>query len=850
MNKLEKEILESEMGLYSKGASDKDALDAEDARNAEDTPEDGELEDVSDKDSELLDMSAVQLKIDDEYLGKEESDEMLKYGYQEKLDLSSLSSDEETEPVSETKKEQDCARLYQETAHLLETGEIDISDGISLLKKNASDGHAMSWVYLGQLYSNKSGGMFNPAMAFECYKNASDADLGEGHYDLGLCYISGFGCDKDDERAAECFSAGARKLNADCICALGMCYEFGQGCDVNYEYAVTLYEKGYELGHPTAANNFGGCLFHGNGIKKDTERAISVYKEAAMMGSSNALCRLGEIYEAGRAAERDIKAAFEYYKASADSKNPIGLYSLARCYKDGVGVKQDLNKAFKYYNRSAMLGYDPAKYEAGQMSLKGLGTKKNYGAAYKYFVSAAECGFAAAEFEAAKCLFDGTGAMKDRERAYMYYCSAYESDEKNRANAAYRIGLCHLRGFGAEKDEGLAFEWFLTGAKLKDPNALYMLGECYYFGVGTSVDEACAADCFIRAEEIINESGADKNEYVSLLMSLALCFEKGIGTAADPKRARSIYKAASESGRPDALFQMGRAAVYGIGMKAEYPAARQYFLRSARSGYAPAMLMMGIFSDEGRGVAQNKSDAQSWYLKTVNAEGLAQISAYDFPDRFSEGVKAHTEAKIKAQYKLGMLIASSDKTVKGYTEAFGYIALSASMGYTQAQTEIARIYALGGDLTQYFEDPQALSDRSGEAGDMPPDKNVLSEAMNKLGDTFFDGKHSLKKNEVAAARCYRFASELGNTDACYSYGWCLRHGVGVRENDAEAVKWLKMAADRGNANAAYSYGLCCEEGSGTGVRNRREALYYYRMAANSGHGDAAERFVTLSERDE
>ena len=97
---------------------------------------------------------------------------------------------------------------------------------------------------------------------------------------------------------------------------------------------------------------------------------------------------------------------------------------------------------------------------------------------------------------------------------------------------------------------------------------------------------------------------------------------------------------------------------------------------------------------------------------------------------------------------------------------------------------------------------------------------------------------------------YKFSAELGMVDACYSYGWCLRHGVGVNENDAEAVKWLKIAADRGNSNAAYSYGLCCEEGAGTGIRNKREALYYYRAAAMSGHLEAAQRYMILSDRDD
>jgi len=194
-------------------------------------------------------------------------------------------------------------------------------------------------------------------------------------------------------------------------------------------------------------------------------------------------------------------------------------------------------------------------------------------------------------------------------------------------------------------------------------------------------------------------------------------------------------------------------------------------------------------------------------------------------------------------------LAVQDKTVQGYVQAFEHISLAASMGYTPAHNEIAKIHSSGGDLPSYFEGPLFTPDGQVDSNDDIDDKNVLAEAMCKLGDTFFEGKN-LKKNEAAAARCYRFAAELGNMDAAYSYGWCLRHGVGVHENDYEAVKWLKMAADAGNSNAAYSYGLACEEGSSTGVKNKREALYYYRMAASAGHRDAAERFLRLSERDE
>ena len=196
-----------------------------------------------------------------------------------------------------------------------------------------------------------------------------------------------------------------------------------------------------------------------------------------------------------------------------------------------------------------------------------------------------------------------------------------------------------------------------------------------------------------------------------------------------------------------------------------------------------------------------------------------------------------------------MLIPHCDRSTQGYIEAFENISLAAAAGHRAAQDEIARIYLYGGDLKNYYEDDPARDLTYIEDDQGSVDKSALANALNKLGDAFFDGKGLVKKNESAAAKCYKTAAELGQNDACYSYGWCLRHGVGVRENDVEAAKWLKKSADGGNINAAYSYGLCCEEGVGTGIRNKREALYYYRLAAASGHTDAAERYMLISERD-
>ena len=364
------------------------------------------------------------------------------------------------------------------------------------------------------------------------------------------------------------------------------------------------------------------------------------------------------------------------------------------------------------------------------------------------------------------------GTVKDRATAYKYYCRAFDGDSENRAGAAYRLGLCHLKGIGTAKNEKKAFEWFETGSNEGSAEATYMLGECYYFGVGVAADAETAVEHFLKAEKVANSITEDTERFVPLYLALGKCFEMGIGTDKDPVRAIGLYKKAAESDVDEALYQAGRAITQGVGMKAEYAAARPLILRAARQGYIPAMLMMGVFADEGRGMRQSDDDARSWYFKAANTEIDDQMSAHVFPDRFAEKIKLITGSKIVTQYRLGMMIGKDNSNPENVLKAFECISLSASMGYAPAQHEITRIYACGGDLLQYYNSADFMPESRFDRHEDAPSKETLGDDMNKLGNAFFDGEVALKKDENAAARCYKIAAELGHIDASYNYGWC------------------------------------------------------------------------------
>ena len=767
----------------------------------------------------------------------------------DELDMSSIISAEEDAEENEQTEEpeqavRDAESLFERTIAMMRSGEIDTDSAIKLLSKAAADGCDSSALYLGSFYSDPNNENYNPTLAYDNYLLAAKLGSAEGHYKVGICISSGFGCDRNDALAVELFSRGAEGDHADCIFALGTCLEFGIGCEIDYHAAAHFYERASELGHADATNNLGGMYFYGHGVPEDKEHAITLYKKAAELGSSNAECRLGICLEEGLLGFTNAVEAFKCYKRSAEKNNPFALYRLALCYDNGIATEQNFARAYSLYCRAARLGSAQAMYEAGKMSLHGRGTKKDLTTAYKMFLSASST-LPVAEYELGNCLFEGLGTVRNRVGAYTRYLGAFEKDP-SLADAAYRLGLCRLKGLGCDVDTEAAYDYFAEGARLGSKEAAYMKGECEFFGVGTECDQTLAVSSFVLATQ---DDGNTNRVGVHALISLGLCYERGLGVQADVKEALRIYKKAAALGDANAMYRTGILMFTAPELKEEYSSARIFVLRAARKEHLSAMLTMGNFAAGGKGVPRSPDDAIRWYTKAVTTDIPTAPALFDFPERFETASRAAVRSKIEAQYRLGMISARRNSSPQELIKAFESLALAASMGHEKAQTEISKIFVSGGDLKEYYESPFSREKALFPDGSATPDEKTLSDAMNKLGDAFFDGKALAKKNQPAAVRCYKIAAEFGHIDAIYSYGWCLRHGAGIHENAVEAVRWLKLAADMGNANAAYSYGLCCEEGAGTGIKNRRDALTYYRKAAALGQSDAADRYVTLSERE-
>lgn len=94
-------------------------------------------------------------------------------------------------------------------------------------------------------------------------------------------------------------------------------------------------------------------------------------------------------------------------------------------------------------------------------------------------------------------------------------------------------------------------------------------------------------------------------------------------------------------------------------------------------------------------------------------------------------------------------------------------------------------------------------------------------------------------------------AEAGEVSAMTDLGFNLFEGIQdrkgrsiVRRNPREAVAWFRQAANRGDSTAASSLGYAYNIGLGT-KRNVAQAIRWYRQAARSGDSTAAYNLATV-----
>jgi len=176
---------------------------------------------------------------------------------------------------------------------------------------------------------------------FGLFKKAADKGDANGLYNLGMCYMQGYGCTPDEDLAYKCFRTSAEAGHPEAINNIGGFYRDGIVVRANPETAAKWFAKSAELGNAYGMFNYALALQRGEGVGKDVAKAVELLKEASELGNAEAMNAYGMCFYSGSGVEKDPVEAVKWYRASAARGFAPAMDNLSSCYSLGIGVKKD-----------------------------------------------------------------------------------------------------------------------------------------------------------------------------------------------------------------------------------------------------------------------------------------------------------------------------------------------------------------------------------------------------------------------------------------------------------------------------------------------------------------------------
>jgi TPR repeat protein len=144
------------------------------------------------------------------------------------------------------------------------------------------------------------------------------------------------------------------------------------------------------------------------------------------------------------------------------------------------------------------------------------------------------------------------------EKAVSLYQWAADSGD---VHAQAQLGIIYLAGRCVEKDEKLAFQWFLKAADSKAPvvTAWAHLVVMYEQGIGTGKDGA-------EAKKFLDQIMDSKHNTAGTLHMIGQLYHQGNVLPRDDARAAHYYHMSSIRGKPEAQFHLGQLFWEGSGV--------------------------------------------------------------------------------------------------------------------------------------------------------------------------------------------------------------------------------------------------------------------------------------------
>ena len=184
---------------------------------------------------------------------------------------------------------------------------------------------------------------------------------------------------------------------------------------------------------------------------------------------------------------------------------------------------------------------------------------------------------------------------------------------------------------------------------------------------------------------------------------------------------------------------------------------------------------------------------------------------------------AKTEESANDWHRRAVKLDHPGASDKDFTSAAYWYKKAAEKGHTDAQTNLAAMYAAGRGVDISGVEAVRWYLKAAEAGNVRAQYNLA--LMYHLGE-------GITQNYDGAIEWYENAARQGDANAMNNMAFMYGMGEGVEQSNIEAYAWFALAASRGNADAAENRDLA--ETEMTPEERRRARARYTQLEEQLG----------------
>ena len=747
-------------------------------------------------------------------------------------------------------------------------------EAFEIFRQEAERGNPVAMNNLSVCYINGQGTEPDAAAAFRWMKAAAEKGYTDAYYPLAYKYATGTGTPTDraqallwGRKAAEIpgdYQANAEKMVKE--------LETAPSSPQRVSLAVQYFQAGR------------------------LQEAFNIFREEAENGNILAMYNVSVCYESGKGTAPDANLAFHWVQKAANAGYSLAMNNLAVYYAKGIGTAPNPGEAFRWMKAAAEKGDTSAYYPLACKYFNGSGTAKDDTQALFWARKAAEIS-GGEQVDAQNLIKQIQAAPKTENRFALglkYYQAGQfdqaftifkEEAEKGVPGAMCNLSICYSRGQGTAPDAVKSFSWMKAAAEKGASIAYYPLASKYVSGTGTDKDPAQALFWARKAAEVPGSFQAKAQDLIkrlespshsqttdrvsqgvqlyraqryeeafaifkeeaekgnaSAMYNLSICYEKGQGTAADPKMAFCWVQKAANAGYSLAMNNLAVYYVNGVGTDPDQAEAFRWMKAAAESGYSGSYYALASKYFNGSGTPPDDAQALFWFRKAAENPGKHQQDAQQLVQKLQAPSGSPDRTALGLQYY----------QAERYEDAVAVLKEEAESGVANAMYNLSVCYLQGKGTAVDQEKSLYWMEKAAENDWKSAYSIVARRYMDGIGTPvdldkaeFWAEKGSVKTENAMRDNCRILLDEIRSRKKGCSFQYSQSaaedyqegHRLFVEKKYDEALPLLERAGRAGHPDALYNLGAAYYFGQGVPVETNF-AFRFLQQAAYRGHRGA------------